>query len=113
MSANSYPDKITFEQRTVTTEASGQPVENWSPVFFRWGSVTQTAAVETVVDNVLQTNESYLITFPFDRTAAIVTADGWRLNWRDKLGNTKYLNLTGVAPVAAGRTSEIKLTAAR
>lgn len=112
MSSRSYPDKIIFQQRTITTAASGQPVESWSDMFDRWGKVEQTSAGEVVANDQRQKNESYKITLAFDATAAAVTAADWRLNWRDALGNTHTLDLTGVNPAHAGRTSQIHLTAA-
>lgn len=112
MSSRSYPDKIIFQQRTITTAASGQPVESWSDVFDRWAKVEQVSAAEVVVNEQRRKVEVYKITLAFDATAAAVTAAEWRLNWRDALGNTHTLDLTGVNPAHTGRTSKIHLTAA-
>lgn len=112
MSSRSYPDKIIFQQRTITTAASGQPVESWADVFDRWGKVEQISAGEVVANDQRQKNETYKITLPFDAAAAAVTAAEWRLNWRDALGNNHTLDLTGVNPAHSGRTPKIHLTAA-
>ena len=113
MSSRSYPDKLTFERRTVTTAASGQGVESWATDFLIWGRVTQTAAGEAVLNDQLQTNEAYTISVPYNAAAAAVVAMEYRVLWRNRQGVEITLNLTAGDLSPAGRSPELKFKAAR
>lgn len=111
MSGRSYPDRCEFQQRTKTTEPSGQVVEGWTTVFTRYVNVKQTGATEGVSDDQQRTAEAYRIALPMDSAAGAVTARGWRLRWRNQLNQTRTLNLTGVDTSGSGRACELLLIA--
>ncbi len=113
MSSRRYPDKLTFERRTVTTAASGQGVESWEPVFVSWGRVVQTAAGESVSNDQLQSHEGYTIDVPYHAAAAAVVALEYRVLWRNRQGVEITLNLTAVDLSPAGRSPELTFKAAR
>ena len=113
MTAASYPDKLSFQRRTLTTAASGQQVESWDTIFHRYGVVMQTAAGESVQNDQHQSNESYSIRFPFDSVASQLSSIAWRVIWRDQRAVERTLFLTGVDSGGSGRLPEITLTAAR
>ena len=110
MSSRSYPDKLTFQNRTLTTQADGQVVEAFANVFSRFGKVEQTGAGEGTKNDQQQNVESYRVRIPRDTTAAAIDAK-WRIVWRDQLNVTRTLNLTGVDTGQAGRTAEIFFSA--
>ena len=111
MGSRSYPDLCEFQQRTTTTEPSGQVVEIWATAFSRWAKVEQTGANEGVADDQQRQNEAYRIAFPIDSAAGTVTAREWRVRWRNQFNQTRTLNLTGVDTSGSGRAREILMTA--
>lgn len=111
MGSRQYPDWLGFEERTVATAESGQPLESWSIRFPRYGQVLLQSSTESTVNDQLVTAEQYTVKLPFDAAAARVTAMDWRLRWRDQLGNVRVLNLVGTDATARGRQSELVFSA--
>lgn len=110
MGSRQYPDKLTFQSRTLTTRDGGQVIETFATAFSRFGKVEQTGASEGTKNDQQQNVEGYRIRLPRDTTAAGIDAK-WRIVWRDQLNVTRTLNLTGVDAGQAGRTAELFLTA--
>lgn len=110
MSSRDYPDRLAFQSRTLTTEDSGQVVENFATAFSRFGKVEQTGAAEGTKNDKQQNVEGYRIRLPRDAAAAAIDAK-WRIVWRDQMNVTRTLNLTGVDSGQAGRNAEVFLTA--
>jgi head-tail adaptor len=110
LSSRQYPDKLTFQSRSLTTQPGGQVTESFATAFSRFGKVEQTGANEGTKNDQQQNVEGYRIRLPRDTTAAAITAK-WRIVWRDQLNVTRTLNLTGVDAGQSGRTAELHLTA--
>lgn len=113
MTAASYPDKLSFQRRTLTTAASGQQVESWDTIFHRYGKVEQSAAGEVNQNDQQKAVESYALRFPYDSVASQLSSIAWRVVWRDQRAVERTLFLTGVDSAGAGRLPEITLTAVR
>lgn len=112
MSSRDYPALLTFQSRTLTTQADGQVTESFANAFTRFGKVEQTGAAEATKNDQLQTAETYRIELPRDSSSNGLTS-AWRVLWRNQSNETKTLNLTGVQLVVMGRTPKILLTATR
>ena len=110
MSSRDYPDKLTFQSRTLATQASGQVTETFETAFVRFGKVDQTGAAEGTKNDQQQNVEAYRVRLPRDAAAAAIDAK-YRILWRDQFNVTRTLNITGVDAGQSGRTAEIFLSA--